>query len=58
MIALLQERGGYMCNPDEKERLREVMWPDGTHLSPKVVGQSAEKIPKNPSDRTPRRSNS
>ena len=44
MIALLQDRGGYLCNPDEKERLREVMWPDGTHLSPKVVGQSAEKI--------------
>ena len=33
-----------MCNPEEKERLRDVMWPDGTHLSPKVVGQPAENI--------------
>lgn len=44
MIALLQDRGGYLCSPEEKERLREVMWSDGTHLSPKVVGQPAEKI--------------
>jgi sulfoacetaldehyde dehydrogenase len=44
MIALLQDRGGYLCSHEEKERLREVMWPDGTHLSPKVVGQPAEKI--------------
>ncbi len=44
MIDLLKDRGGYLCNTDEKERLRAVMWPDGTHLSPKVVGQPAENI--------------
>lgn len=44
MVELLMEQGGYLCNPDEKAILKNVMWPDGTHLSLKVVGQSAVKI--------------
>lgn len=44
MIDLLIDKGGYLCNPEEKERLRDVMWPDGIHLSPKVVGQPAANI--------------
>jgi sulfoacetaldehyde dehydrogenase len=44
MLRLLSEEGGYLCNSDEKAALKAVMWPDGTHLSPKVVGQHASKI--------------
>ncbi|HSM23898.1 MAG TPA: aldehyde dehydrogenase family protein [Anaerolineaceae bacterium] len=44
MVNLLIEEGGYLCNPEEKAALKAVIWPDGTHLSPKVVGQPAGKI--------------
>jgi sulfoacetaldehyde dehydrogenase len=44
MVKLLIEEGGYLCNPQEKAALKAVIWPDGTHLSPKVVGQPAAKI--------------
>jgi len=44
MVKLLTEEGGYLCNPEEKAGLKAVMWPDGTHLSSKVVGQPAAKI--------------
>jgi sulfoacetaldehyde dehydrogenase len=44
MLRLLTEEGGYLCNSSEKAALKAVMWPDGTHLSSKVVGQPASKI--------------
>ena len=44
MVKLLTEEGGYLCNPEEKAALKAVMWPDGVHLSSKVVGQPAAKI--------------
>jgi sulfoacetaldehyde dehydrogenase len=44
MVGYLEELGGYMCNAEEKKRLRAVMWPDGEHLSREVVGQRAQKI--------------
>jgi len=44
MVGYLQELGGYLCNAEEKARLRKVMWPDGEHLSREVVGQRAQKI--------------
>jgi len=44
MINLLIEEGGYLCNSAEKAALKTIMWPDGTHLSSKVVGQPASKI--------------
>jgi len=44
MLGYLQELGGYLCNAEEKARLRKVMWPDGEHLSREVVGQRAQKI--------------
>lgn len=28
----LVQRGGYLCNPEEKESLRQAMWPDGAHI--------------------------
>lgn len=44
MVERFAEYGGYLCSPDEKLRLRQVMWPDGEHLSREVVGQPALKI--------------
>jgi sulfoacetaldehyde dehydrogenase len=44
MVALFKEFGGYLCNAEEKAKLRQAMWPDGAHLSREVVGQSALKI--------------
>jgi sulfoacetaldehyde dehydrogenase len=44
MLERFVELGGYLCNQDEKQRLRQVMWPDGEHLSRDIVGQPALKI--------------
>jgi len=44
MLERFQRLGGYLINADEKLRLRQVMWPDGEHLSREVVGQPALKI--------------
>ncbi|MHB0988683.1 MAG: aldehyde dehydrogenase family protein [Bellilinea sp.] len=44
MVERFAEYGGYLCSADEKLRLRQVMWPDGEHLSREVVGQPALKI--------------
>jgi len=44
MLAYFKQLGGYLCNADEKARLRQIMWPDGEHLSRGVVGQPALKI--------------
>lgn len=44
MLARFEGLGGRMLNKEEKARLRQVMWPDGEHLSREVVGQPALKI--------------
>lgn len=44
MLERFSGMGGYLCSPQEKLRLRQVMWPDGEHLSREVVGQPAVKI--------------
>lgn len=44
MLRYLQELGGHLCSPEEKARLKAVMWPDNAHLSRDVVGQPARKI--------------
>lgn len=44
MLERFQTLGGYLCSLAEKQRLRQVMWPDGEHLNRDVVGQSAAKI--------------
>ena len=46
MVELFKGHGGYLCNAEEKARLKAVMWPDGAHLSKDVVGQHASKIAK------------
>jgi len=44
VIENLKSHGGYLCNADEKEKLRAAMWPDGIHLNKDIVAQSALKI--------------
>lgn len=44
MVERFKQLNGYLCSPAEKQRLRQVMWPDGEHLSREVVGQPAVKI--------------
>ena len=46
MVARLKENGGYLCNPEEKAKLRKAMWPDGVHLNKDIVAQSAAVIAK------------
>lgn len=43
LIKHMQEEGGYLVNPEEKQKLQDTMWPDG-HLNPKIVAQSAQTI--------------
>jgi len=46
MMDNLQEEGGYLCNADEKSKLKATMWPDGTHLNREIVAQPIMKIAK------------
>lgn len=32
LMARLREAGGHLCDPAEKEALRQAMWPDGGHI--------------------------
>ncbi len=43
MLAKLQEKGGYVVNADEKDKLQKTLWYDG-HLNTAIVAQPAEKI--------------
>lgn len=45
LLARLVELGGHVCTPEEKERLRAVMWPDGGEIpAPAVIAKSATVI--------------
>ena len=44
MIASLKSEGGYLCSADEREKLRQYMWPDGTHLNRDIVARPATFI--------------
>ncbi len=43
-LGLLTGHGGYLCNAQEKAKLKATMWPDGEHLNGAIVAQSAGKI--------------
>lgn len=43
LIQALRDRGAVVLDEEQKAALQAVMWPDG-HLSPAVIGQSAQKI--------------
>ncbi len=44
MIEALKAEGGYLCDTPEREKLRKMMWPDGTHLNRDVVAKPAMKL--------------
>lgn len=47
MIEALQKEGGYLCDPNEKERLQEALWKDGKRngktiaKAPQVIAEEA-----------------
>ena len=43
-LATLKEKGGYLCNAEEKAQLKAAMWPDGVHIEAKVVARPAVRI--------------
>jgi sulfoacetaldehyde dehydrogenase len=47
MIEALKSEGGYMCNTDEREKLRQYMWPDGVHLNREIVARPVAFIAEN-----------
>ena len=44
MMGYFKDLGGHLCSPEEKVRLRKIMWPDGIHMGKDHVGQHAKKI--------------
>lgn len=46
LLKHLQAEGGYLVNHDEKKKLLTGMWPDGSHLNPAIIAQSAGTIAK------------
>jgi sulfoacetaldehyde dehydrogenase len=47
MVEALKSEGGYLCSTDEREKLRQYMWPDGTHLNRDIVARPATFIAEN-----------
>jgi sulfoacetaldehyde dehydrogenase len=47
MIEALKAEGGYMCDTEEREKLRQYMWPDGVHLNREIVARPAAFIAEN-----------
>lgn len=44
MLEEFKKRGGYLCNAEEKAKLKKTMWPDGHTLNRAIVAQSAPRI--------------
>jgi len=44
MLGKLKARGGYLCNEDEKAKLKATLWDDEGHLNTAIVAQPAQKI--------------
>ena len=44
MLERLKAKGGYLCNSEEKEKLRNTIWDDEGHLNTAIVAQPAQKI--------------
>jgi sulfoacetaldehyde dehydrogenase len=44
LLKALRGEGGYLVNAEEKAKLQEAMWPDGSHLNTKIVAQPASAI--------------
>ncbi len=44
LVEALESNGGYLCSAEEKEQLKTTLWPDGEHLSPKIVARPVAQI--------------
>lgn len=44
MLAGLKKQGGYLVTGEERAKLKAAMWPDGSHLSGKIVAKSVKVI--------------
>ena len=44
MMSKLKEKGGYLVNDKEKEKLKNTLWDDEGHINTAMVAQPAEKI--------------
>ncbi len=44
VVENLKANGGYLCNAEEKAKLKEAMWPDGEHINSKIVARAASRI--------------
>ena len=44
MMSKLKEKGGYLVNDEEKEKLKKTLWDDEGHINTAMVAQPAEKI--------------
>ena len=44
MLENLKAQGGYWCSEEEREKLKQAMWPDGVHLNKGIVAQPVMKI--------------
>ena len=44
MLKALQQEGGYLCSTEEREKLRQAMWPDGKALNRDIVAKPAAFI--------------
>jgi sulfoacetaldehyde dehydrogenase len=47
MLDQLESEGGYLCSTDEREKLRQYMWPDGKHLNRDIVARPVAFIAEN-----------
>lgn len=43
LLEKLQAEGGYLCNPEEKQKLQAIIWEDG-HISSRIVAQPATTL--------------
>jgi len=41
MVEALKAEGGYLCSDEEREKLRQYMWPDGKRLNRDIVAKPA-----------------
>ena len=44
MMDALKSEGGYLCNTEEREKLRKALWPDGKTINRDIFGRSAAHI--------------
>ena len=44
MLECLKDEGGYLCSTEEREKLRQYMWPDGKNLNRDIVAKPVAYI--------------